>query len=108
LVLVRRIPSCKVNSPDSSKVNIGLLAGASRAFYINPRYRHDTTAISSTIAATIALLSAEGYAAEQYRKTPRGQEEERRAKEEGSLIYKHIREQILRPGVLGGLVGVGM
>jgi len=87
-------------------VNVGLLAGASRAFYVNPHYRRDTTVISSTVAATVALLSAEGYAAEQYRKTPRGQDEERRAKQEGTLIYKHLREQILRPNVLGGLVGV--
>ncbi|KAJ7502719.1 hypothetical protein B0H11DRAFT_1986098 [Mycena galericulata] len=87
-------------------VNIGLLAGAARAFYVQPHYRRDTTAISSTVAATLAILGVEGYAAEAYRKTAAGQEEERKAKEEGALIYRHVKEQILRPGTLGGLVGV--
>ncbi|KAJ7733771.1 hypothetical protein DFH07DRAFT_870950 [Mycena maculata] len=87
-------------------VNIGLFAGAARAFYVQPHYRRDTTVISSTVGATLAILGLEGYFAEAYRKTAAGQEEERRAKEEGALIYRHLREQILRPGILGGLVGL--
>lgn len=87
-------------------INLGLLAGAGRAFYTQPHLRRDRSAILSAVAATISLLSVEGYAAEKYRKTPRGQAEERRAKEEGTLLYKHLHEQILRPGVLGGLVGL--
>ncbi|KAJ7783016.1 hypothetical protein B0H16DRAFT_475813 [Mycena metata] len=87
-------------------LNIGLLAGTARAFYVQPEYRRDTKVISTTVAAALALLSAEGYAAEAYRQTAAGQEEERRAKEEGAVIYRHLREQILRPGTLGGLVGV--
>ncbi|KAJ7096437.1 hypothetical protein C8R44DRAFT_717981 [Mycena epipterygia] len=87
-------------------VNIGLMAGAARAFYVQPHYRHDTTVISSTVAATLAILSVEGYVAEAYRQTAAGQAEERRAKEEGALIYRHLRERILREGTLGGLVGV--
>lgn len=87
-------------------VNIGLLAGAGRAFYAQPDLRRNTTVISSVVAGTIALLSVEGFAAEKYRQTPSGREEERRAKEEGTLIYKHVREIVLRPGVLGGLVGL--
>ncbi|TFK44618.1 hypothetical protein BDQ12DRAFT_730653 [Crucibulum laeve] len=87
-------------------LNVGLLAGTGRAFYLQPRLRRDTTAITSAIAATFALFSIEGYAAEKYRKTPRGQAEERRAREEGAIVYRHIREQVLRPGVLGGLVGI--
>ncbi|KAJ7132873.1 hypothetical protein C8R43DRAFT_1023748 [Mycena crocata] len=87
-------------------VNIGLMAGAARAFYTQPHYRRDTTVISSTVAATLAILSVEGYAAEAYRKTAAGQAEEARAKEEGAALYRYLREQILRPGTLGGLVGV--
>ncbi|KAJ6557191.1 hypothetical protein B0H10DRAFT_2121020 [Mycena sp. CBHHK59/15] len=87
-------------------LNIGLMAGAARAFYVQPHYRRDTTVISSTVAATLAILSAEGYAAEAYRNTAAGQEEERRAKEEGAVLYRQAREHILRPGTLGGLVGV--
>jgi hypothetical protein len=88
-------------------VNVGLLAGATRAFYTQPDLRRNTTVISSTAAAALGLLAIEGYAAEQYRQTPRGQDEERRARKEGSAFYKHSKEAILRPGVLGGLVGVG-
>jgi len=87
-------------------VNVGLLAGTGRAFYTQPELRRDRTVVSSTIAAAFAILSLEGYAAEKYRKTARGQDEERRAREEGTLIYKHMREHILRPGVLGGIVGL--
>ncbi|KAG6868927.1 hypothetical protein C0993_007701 [Termitomyces sp. T159_Od127] len=87
-------------------VNIGLLIGAGRAFYTQPHLRQDRTVISSTVAAAFALLSVEGYAAEKYRQTPQGQAEARRAKREGALIYKNLKEGILRPGVLGGLAGL--
>lgn len=87
-------------------VNVGLLAGVSRAFYINPHYRSDTKVITYTVLGSLALLSTEGYAAEAYAQTPAGRDEARRAKEEGTLIYKHTREVVLRPGVLGGLVGL--
>ncbi|KAJ7282837.1 hypothetical protein C8J57DRAFT_52894 [Mycena rebaudengoi] len=87
-------------------VNIGLLAGAARAFYAQPHLRRDPTALSGTIAGALAILSAEAFAGEAYRKTAAGQAEERRAKEEGAAIYRHARERILRPGTLGGLVGV--
>jgi len=63
--------------------------------------------LASTAAATFALLSAEAFGVEQYRQTPRGREEERRAREEGSLLYQHAREVILRPKVLGGLLAWG-
>jgi hypothetical protein len=88
-------------------VNIGLLASVGRTFYLRPHLRRDATAISSALAATVALISIEGFAAEKYLQTPRGQEEERRAKKEGALIFRHTHEQIMRPGVLGGVVGIG-
>ena len=69
-------------------MNIGLLAGATRAFYTEPHLRRDRKAIASTAAAALAILGVEGFAAEKYHKTPQGQEEARRAKEEGTLIYK--------------------
>ena len=49
----------------------------------------------------------EGYAAEKYRETPAGQEEERKARAEGAALYRVARENLLRPGVLGGLLGLG-
>ncbi|KAJ3788644.1 hypothetical protein GGU11DRAFT_818618 [Lentinula aff. detonsa] len=87
-------------------INIGLLAGASRAFYTQPHLRSDRKVIATTAAATLAILGVEGFATEKYAQTPQGQTEARRAKEEGTLIYKHLRENILRPGVLGGLLGL--
>jgi hypothetical protein len=50
----------------------------------------------------------DGYAAKKYLKMSRDQEKGRRAKEEGTAIYQHLHKQILRPGVLGGLVGLGI
>lgn len=88
-------------------VNVGLLAGTAYAYYAQPHLRRDTKIISSTVVGGLVLLGGEGYLTEAYRKTAQGQEEERRAREEGSILYRHVREQILRPGVLGGLVGLG-
>lgn len=89
-------------------VNIGIIASVGRAYYTQPHLRRDTTIIGSTIAGALALLSVEGYAAEKYSQTPAGKEEARRAKEEGAALYKHAHEIVLRPGVLGGLVGLGL
>jgi hypothetical protein len=88
-------------------VNIGLLASVGRTFYVEPSLRRDAKAIGATIAGTLAVLSVEGYAAARYAQTPAGQAEAQRSKEEGSLIYRQSREVVLRPGVLGGLVGIG-
>jgi len=87
-------------------VNIGLLASVGRIFYLRPHLRRDATAISSALAATVALISIESIAAEKYRQRPRDQEH-KRATEEGTLVFRRIQEQIIRPNVLGGLVGMG-
>lgn len=87
-------------------VNLGLLGGLGQTLYIRPGLRRDTGFIFSAVATALGLLAVEGYAAERYRQTPRGRAEERRAKEEGAYLYAKAREVILRPGVLGGLVGV--
>ncbi|OBZ68151.1 hypothetical protein A0H81_11885 [Grifola frondosa] len=87
-------------------LNIGLISGAAYCFYTKPHLRRDAKVIASTAAVTLTLASAECYAAERYSKTPAGQHEERKAKEDGALIYRCAREHILRPGVLGGLLGL--
>jgi hypothetical protein len=87
-------------------LNIGLLAGASRAFYTQPHLRGDRKVIAGTTAAALAIFGVEGFAAEKYAQTPQGKAEARRAKEEGTLLYRNIREHVLRPGVLGGLLGL--
>jgi hypothetical protein len=95
-------------SDSPSQANIGLLATAGRAFYNNPGYGRNPKIVSSTVAAAILVASVEGFAADRYHRTPEGREAERKAKEDGSLLYQHTREVILRPESLGGLVGVGL
>lgn len=87
-------------------VNVGLLSSVGYGFYTKPSLRRNLTAISSAAAGVLLLIGTEGYAAEKYRQTPIGRQEERRAREEGTLIYKQLREYVFRPGVLGGLVGL--
>lgn len=41
-------------------VNLGLLGGASRAFYTQPELRNNTRVISTTIAAALGLIAVEG------------------------------------------------
>ncbi|KAG1895563.1 uncharacterized protein F5891DRAFT_1058061 [Suillus fuscotomentosus] len=87
-------------------VNVGLLSRVGYGFYTKPSLRQNFTAISSAAAGALLLIGTEGYAAQKYRQTPIGRQEERRAREEGTLIYKQLREHVFRPGVLGGLVGL--
>ncbi|PAV24108.1 40S ribosomal S18-coprinopsis cinerea [Pyrrhoderma noxium] len=87
-------------------VNVGLLSFASYALYTDPELRKDNRVLSIGGISLLTLFGLEGYAAERYAQTPQGKEERKRAKEEGSKIYKHAREVVLRPGVLGGLVGL--
>ncbi|KIK85027.1 hypothetical protein PAXRUDRAFT_152784 [Paxillus rubicundulus Ve08.2h10] len=83
-------------------VNVGLLSGAGYVLYTKPHLRGDKTAIDGALL----LLGAEAYAVEKYGATSCGQEEERQARDEGTLVHQRIREQILRPGVLGNIVGL--
>ena len=92
---------------DDFKVNIGLLSSVGYAFYTKPDIRRNISVIGSVAAGTLLLIGTESYAAEKYRETPRGRQEEQRAREEGMLLYKRFHEHIFRPGVLGGLVGLG-
>ncbi|KAI0823391.1 hypothetical protein BC628DRAFT_1325257 [Trametes gibbosa] len=87
-------------------LNLGVLGGTAYTFYTKPHLRRDTRAIASTVAAALTLFGAEGFAAEKYRETPRGRREAEKAKKEGAALYRVAREHILRPGVLGGLLGV--
>ncbi|KAJ1308743.1 hypothetical protein OPQ81_004434 [Rhizoctonia solani] len=86
-------------------VNVGLLAFVGRVLYTKPHLRTDSRTLGIAAAAAVALLGAEGALADAYVKTPAGQKEKERAKKEGAAIYRHTREIVLRPGVLGGLVG---
>lgn len=87
-------------------VNVGILGTFGYQLYYKPHLRSDTRAITTAAIGTLVLFGAEGYVAEAYRETAAGQEEERRAREEGAAIYRRTKDIVLRPGVLGGLVGV--
>ena len=75
-------------------------------FYTKPD-RRNFTAIGSSAVAALLVIGAEGYAAEKYTEIPRGNQGERRTRERSTLLYKHFREHVLRPDVLGGSVGLG-
>ncbi|KAG9118652.1 hypothetical protein FRC07_006733 [Ceratobasidium sp. 392] len=87
-------------------VNVGLIAFAGREFYTRPHLRTDTRALSTVAVTALVLFGAEGALAEAYLKTDAGQREKARAKKEGASLYRQTHEVVLRPGVLGGLVGV--
>ena len=85
--------------------NIGLLAGASYAFYTHPRLRRDTRVIVSTIAAAFVLFGAESYVAEVRQIKSESKAAKRKAREEGSS-YRRLGEHVLRSGGLSGAVGL--
>ncbi|KAG8746828.1 hypothetical protein FRC10_003350 [Ceratobasidium sp. 414] len=87
-------------------VNVGLIAFAGREFYTKPHLRTDTRVVGTVAATTLVLLGVEGALAEAYLKTDAGKKEKVRARKEGAVLYRQTREVVLRPGVLGGLVGV--
>ena len=88
-------------------VNVGLIGAVGYQLYTTPYLRRDTKFLSSTAAAAVALFGTEGFLAEWYAQTPQGQREKARAKEEGAMIYQVTKETVLRPGVFGGLLGLG-
>lgn len=88
-------------------MNVGLIGAFGYQLYSRPSLRSDTRFLGTAAVSGLVLFGAEGYVAESYRLTAAGQEEERRAREEGAAIYRKTKDVVLRPGVLGGLVGVG-
>lgn len=87
-------------------VNVGILGFTSYSLYMKPHLRRNTKLLSSAAAAALALLSADDYTAEKYSEAPAGQEEGGRAKKGGAVVYRVVRETLLRPDVLGVLVGL--
>jgi hypothetical protein len=87
--------------------NVGIIAAVSYELYTRPSLRiNNTRALSTLGIGTLILVSAEGLVAERYSQTEAGRHEAERAKEEGIALYARTKDLILRPGVLGGLVGV--
>jgi hypothetical protein len=88
-------------------VNIGLLGGVGYLLYTNPQYRSDYKVLGGTVAGGLVVLGIEGAVAESYLQTPEGQREKERAEQEGSKLFRQTKEIVLRPGVFGGILGVG-
>jgi hypothetical protein len=64
--------------------------------------------VAAITAGLLTLWAGEALAVEQFSKTPEGQRALKRAKEEGSEVYRHLNEAIWRPGVIGGFLGLRM
>ena len=88
-----------------SPANVGIIAAVSYELYTRPALRTDARALTTIGVGALAIMGAEGYAAEQYAQTEKGRREAARAKEEGIALYSRTKDLVLRPGVLGGLVG---
>jgi len=87
-------------------LNLGLLTSASYHLYTRPELRSDARVLGGTVAGALVILGAEGLLAEAYANTDAGRDEAERAKREGAAVWRHTKQVVLRPGVLGGLVGV--
>lgn len=87
-------------------VNLGLIGTLGYKLYTEPGLRTDQRFLTTTAISTLALLGGESYYADAYRKTSAGRREEARAREEGAALYNQAKTVVLRPGVLGGIVGV--
>ncbi|KZV82764.1 hypothetical protein EXIGLDRAFT_778226 [Exidia glandulosa HHB12029] len=87
-------------------VNLALIGTAGYQFYTRPEIRTDKQIVGGTLAGALVLFGAEGWLAEAYAQTDAGKAEAQRAKEEGSAAWRHTKQVVLRPGVMGGLLGV--
>ncbi|TDL21663.1 hypothetical protein BD410DRAFT_789407 [Rickenella mellea] len=87
-------------------VNVGLLSYAGYQLYTYPELRNDTPTLGLGGVVALAVLGAESLLADQSAHTPEGRNARRKAKEEGDAIYRHTKEIVLRPGVMGGMVSI--
>ena len=92
-------------------MNIGVLGTLGYNIYKKPSLitepRMNTRPLAYISGGLITLFVLEGFTADKYLETPQGQDELRRAEEEGHLLYNRTKEIILRPKVAGGILGVG-
>jgi len=86
-------------------VNVGLLGTFGYKLYTEPGLRTNQRFVTTSAVTALAIVGLEGWYADAYRKTEAGRREEAKARKEGAAIYTKTREIVLRPGVLGGLVG---
>lgn len=92
-------------------MNIGVLGALGYNIYKKPSLitepRTNIRPLAYISGGLITFFVLEGFIADKYLDTPQGQDELRRAEEEGHLIYNKTKEIILRPKVAGGILGVG-
>ena len=88
-------------------VNIGVIAGVGYTFYSKPHLRANTKAITSTVAATLALVTGEGVAVEQYlTRTPEGQSALQHARERRHWLAQYLHNFFARVNPYKGAIGV--
>ncbi|CAG7855194.1 SubName: Full=Related to 40S ribosomal protein S18-Coprinopsis cinerea {ECO:0000313/EMBL:CCA74180.1} [Serendipita indica DSM 11827] len=91
-------------------VNLGVLGTVGYHVYKRPTLvtepRMNARPLSYIGAGLFSLFTLESLAADAYLRTAKGQQELRRAEEEGHYLYNKTKEVVLRPKVAGGLLGV--
>lgn len=87
-------------------VNVGLIGTLGYLLYQNPSYRSDPRVLGGSAVTALVILGGEGALADAYLQTEEGQAEKARVQKEGSALYRHTKEVVLRPGVFGGILGV--
>ncbi|KAG8753312.1 hypothetical protein FRC14_006149 [Serendipita sp. 396] len=90
-------------------VNIGILGTIGYHVYKRPTLitepRMNARPLAYTSAGLVGIFTLESLAANAYLQTAQGQEELRRAEEEGHLLYNKTKEVVLRPKVASGILG---
>lgn len=86
-------------------MNVGIISGVGYLAYTKPRLRQDLRVVSGTVAGIFAIVGVEGYISKLY---ATGVESEKpRVASDNARILDLTKKHLLRPGVLGGFVGLG-
>ena len=88
-------------------MNIGLLGGIAYFAYTQPALRQNVRVVSTTAIGILAVAGVEGYIAQENGHPPGRKERKGASRKRTSGLVSSIKEHLLRPGVLGGVVGIG-
>lgn len=93
-------------------MNVGLLSGVGYLAYTRPHLRQSTRVVSATVIGSLAVIGVEGQIAHIYGSLlDSGGRHAARSKRgigpKASAFLSTVKEYLLRPGVLGGIAGIG-
>lgn len=88
-------------------MNVGLLGGIGYFAYTNPALRQNPRVVTATAIGVFALAGLEGYIAEENGLARGRRDRKGAARKRVSGLVPSVKEHLLRPGVLGGIVGMG-